>query len=311
MKNRITILFAMFCIITSHAFSQKSGTIYNLSNYANPNDTFRFSQGNNFIKLNFDTTGQNITWDYSSIQSNTQDVIKILAPNQSGYIFTPVSFQQKLDIAIPTIDTLYLNTIKIYDVLGFFDKANNQLSQLAIAGKVQGFAVKSKYDTPDIVYNFPIQYGNQKDSSSSSYTVSIPTMLYYKHSQKRVNSVEGYGTLKTPFGTFDVIKTKSIIYSTDTVSISNSGVPSYKYTNVIYQWLTPSKGMPVLAISRRIADGIMVSEKAEFMDSIRKYPAKASFVYSPLKPKQGDKVIFQNLSSNAITLSYIQKARSL
>jgi PKD repeat protein len=240
-----------------------------------------------------------ITWDYSSLTPYTQAIEQVMAPNSSGYIFTPLSFQNSLDRAEPVSDTLYIGSIELSNSYNFFDLTSTQYKQVARASQIEGVDMKTKYDSSDVVYQFPMQYGNAKDSSTSGYTISLAYKLYYIHSQKRVNEIEGEGTLITPYGTFSALKLKSTIYATDSFSIDTFGIPQYSYQTIEYKWFNPTYGYPLLEVKKEIISGVTISTKARYLDSIRYFTPAALFLYYPETPVQGESLTFQNLSSNA------------
>lgn len=301
MKNKIIIL--IFSLLIIKAFPQ-SAPIYYSSDYAEANDTFRISKTTTLLGFNFDTTGTNIIWDYSTLQAYTQYIKEIETPNSTGYIFLPPSFQNSLDLADPISDTIYLGSIQLSNVYNFFDTASSMLQQLAMACSIDNFTVKSKYTSADIVYKFPLMYGNAKDSSDSGYEINISSLLYYNHSQKRVNEVEGWGTLSTPLGTFSALKIKSTISCTDTLNVKGNGIPSYEYTIVEYKWMVPGKGVPVLKVINRLVSGFVVSQTAEYLDFPRYFKPTAAFTYYPTTPLDGQGVQFQNLTLNADTYNW-------
>ena len=126
--------------------------VFAYTDYAAKDDTFRISKADSLWFVNFDTTGVGITWDYSALMPYTQNVEKVLAPNSTGYVFTPPSFQSGLDRAEPISDTLYIGSIELSNTYNFFDLSSTQYKQMAKASKVEGVDMKTKFDTADVVY---------------------------------------------------------------------------------------------------------------------------------------------------------------
>lgn len=286
------VLFSIICNVQSQV-------VYAYTDYAAKDDTFRISKADSLWTTNFDTTGVGITWDYSSLTPYTQTLEKVLAPNATGYVFTPVNFQNSLDRAEPISDTVYIGSVELSNTYDFFDLTSTQYKQVASASEIEGVAMKTKYDSSDVVYTFPMQYGNVKDSSNSGYTMSIGSLLYYTHTQKRVNEIEGEGTLITPYGSFSALKLKSTVYATDSFSIDSFGVPQYSYQTIEYKWFNPTFGFPLLTVKKQLVSGVTVSITARYLDSIRYFTPEAYFAYYPTTPVQGESITFQNISSNA------------
>jgi PKD repeat protein len=299
-KNLLHLSIAILSLV----INANAQVIFNSTDYAAQNDTFRISKADSLWTTDFDTTGVGITWDYSLLTPYTQTVEEVIAPNSSGYIFTPVSFQNSLDRAEPISDTLYIGSIELTNTYNFFDLTSTQYKHVARASEIEGVEMKTKYDSSDVLYTFPMQYGNSKDSSNSGYTISIASILYYTHTQKRVNEIEGEGTLITPYGTFSTLKLTSTTVSTDSFSIDTFGIPQYSYTTVEYKWFNPNYGYPLLEVTKEIVSGITISISAGYLDSIRYFIPAALFAYYPETPVQGDAITFQNLSSNATSYSW-------
>lgn len=301
MKKKLLLLSL---VLFSFVYNAKSQVVFTYTDYAAKDDTFRISKADSLWTTNFDTTGVGITWDYSSLTPYTQTVEKVVAPTSTGYIFTPVSFQNSLDRAEPISDTLYIGSIELSNTYDFFDLTSTQYKQVARASEIEGFEIKTKYDSSDVLYTFPMQYGNAKDSSNSGYTISVSSILYYNHSQKRVNEIEGEGTLIMPYGTFSALKLKSTVYSTDSFSIDSFGIPQYSYQTVEYKWFNPNFGYPLLYVKKEIVSGITISVTARYLDSIRYFIPSSLFAYYPETPVQGDAITFQNLSTNASSYNW-------
>lgn len=295
MKKLLLLVNVLFSVI----INVQSQVVYTYTDYAVVDDTFRISKADSLWTTNFDTTGVGITWDYSSLAAYTQAVEKVIAPNSTGYIFTPPSFQNSLDRAEPISDTVYIGSIELSNTYDFFDLTSTQYKQVASASEIEGVAMKTKYDSSDVVYTFPMQYGNAKDSSNSGYTMTIGSLLYYTHTQKRVNEIEGEGTLITPYGSFSALKLKSTVYATDSFSIDSFGIPQYSFETIEYKWFNPNYGFPLLTVKKQIVSGVTVSVSARYLDSVRYFIPEAFFAYYPTTPVQGDAITFQNVSSNA------------
>ena len=126
------------------------------------------------------------------------------------------------------------------------------------------------YTTPDVVYIFPIVYGNM-DSSTSSFNTTIPLTLpvigsvnfNVTRSQKRVNNVDAWGSISTPAGTFDVLRVVSNIDRVDSFksTIFTFGTPS---NPVEYKWLAAGKKIPVLQINGNNVAGVFTKTNATF-----------------------------------------------
>ena len=59
-----------------------------------------------------------------------------------------------------------------------------------------------------VIYQLPLAYG-ATSASHSAYHVEIPNVGYYGFEQDRTNTVDGWGVITTPGGSFDVLRVKT------------------------------------------------------------------------------------------------------
>ncbi len=118
----------------------------------------------------------------------------------------------------------------------------------------------------DVLYHFPLNYTNS-DSGVFKFNISIPGIGYYGQRTKRINEVEGWGTVITPFGTFQSLKVKSTLYVTDTIYYTGIGfgISFPRPVSYEYKWLANGKIIPVLQINA-IGAGVTT---VQYLDSIR------------------------------------------
>jgi hypothetical protein len=121
------------------------------------------------------------------------------------------------------------------------------------------------YTSPDVIYTFPIAFGNA-DSSTSSFNLTIPlgaVNFNVTRNQKRVNNVDAWGSISTPAGTFDVLRVVSTINRIDSIKTSfiSFGTPT---NPVEYKWLAAGKKIPVLQINGNNVAGFFTKTNATF-----------------------------------------------
>jgi hypothetical protein len=161
------------------------------------------------------------------------------------------------------------------DAYEYYDYSGSKLQIKGFGANVtiSGVAapLPALYTSPDVIYVFPIAYGN-KDSSNSSFNVSLPLTLpaplnnitiTVKRVQKRVNEVDAWGAVTTPAGTFDVLRVVSKIDRIDSfkTSLFDIGTPS---SPVEYKWLGAGKKVPVLQINGNDIAGVFTPTNATF-----------------------------------------------
>jgi hypothetical protein len=105
------------------------------------------------------------------------------------------------------------------------------------------------YSPKDVLYRFPLNY-NDADSMESGFDINIPTLAEYAKARKRVNVVDGWGTLMLPSGNFSVLRIKSTIYDRDSIALSAIPFPVViPSTTIEYKWLGLQQGEPLLQIN--------------------------------------------------------------
>ena len=201
-----------------------------------------------------------------------------------------------------------ISTIAITNSNDYFKKSTAQLKQVASSFKLNyngtQIPIQNQYTSPDIIYNFPINFGNT-DNSNSGYTTTIPTLYYQNRAITRTNVVDGWGTVITPNGNYaNTLRITSNITQNDTTAVGGIGLPRIIRTSRELKWLDTTKKYPVLIVTQDNVANNWVTNKVEYMDIQRNFQTTALFVYSPINPVAGATVNFQNLSTNGTIYSW-------
>ncbi|MEO1449464.1 MAG: PKD domain-containing protein [Bacteroidota bacterium] len=322
-------LMVLLLTCSSIAFAQPT---YTANDYAAQGDTFIVSRLTiNLTGLDFAATGTNTTWDYSSIQPNAQDVVRFLDPADAGYRFAyitncvlnggnpftcPGQFDDLTNLALQTFDggNLGLDNVLpvgISNVVRHFNKSSGQLEEtiLGISAGISGAAipVPIEFTRPDTLLRFPLTFGTT-DSAESEFGLDLTGIgapVAFEARQKRVNTVEGWGSITTPLQTYpNALKVKTLIFNDDSVTINGTTAPGSQGTQVFYSWYVPGVGIPVLEASGTVVLGAELITQIDFLDTLRCIEPNALYVNFPLAPvidqSTGDVTVsFTNLSSNA------------
>ena len=221
---------------------------------------YRLSVINNLHNANITATGQNYNWDFSQLTPNTQTVDTFFTILSTQYI--PVAYNliyndpfdqaHKADVVTRSFNsTNPFPQIQITENFNFYKSSNSGYSQVGQGAKINGVPTPMKYDNAESFFTFPMTFGNT-DSSVSKYSLNIPGVGYYGETIKRVNLVDGFGTLATPYGTFDVMRVKSLINTKDTIYLDtiHFGIHLNKPLETQYIWLGDNQGDPLLFISK-------------------------------------------------------------
>lgn len=229
----------------------------NQTDMPSPGDTIRTSTGLNLDFVDITATGENYNWDFSQLIPISQAVDTFVGPLQTPIFYWPF-FLLSSNLASPIIGDLPIPNIPVSDVYTFYNNNSSNFHEVGSAATWAGIPLPFKFDTPDILYVFPMNYGDV-DSSESGYEFGIPDLGYLLVDRKRVNHVDGWGTLVTPFGTFDVLRQKSEVYEYDSLFIDSLGIGvpvTRSYTE--YKWLAKGMKIPVLQVDDNIGGLVAV-----------------------------------------------------
>ncbi|MBS1763424.1 MAG: T9SS type A sorting domain-containing protein [Bacteroidetes bacterium] len=227
--------------------------------------------------VDFTTTGAGQTWDFSSLVPQSQDTSSFLSVNSTGNIyslfFVNSGFNSnRANIAraegnIPTIPNL---PITLSDPFSFYYKSSNDYRQQGLGITISGIQTPISYSSKDVVYTFPMNFNNA-DSCNAAWSFSIPNLGYYGFSQKRVNHVDGWGTLITPYGTFNALRMRTVLAAHDSLYADTLGF-GYGMDRdkvVEYKWFGQNQLIPLLQITTMDMLGIEVVTGIAYRDSVR------------------------------------------
>ena len=159
------------------------------------------------------------------------------------------------------------------------------------------------YNPHDTVYRFPVKYGNI-DSSDAKFGLQIPGIGYYGQKIHRVNYVDGWGTLITPFGTFQTLRVKSLLTIKDTIAdTSGIGFTIPRPLQYEFKWLKQGGKIPYMQVTANNVAGKPVVSQIAYRDSIRD-----SVIYIGIHEVHNPNFnfqIFPNPASNYCLMEYL------
>jgi hypothetical protein len=188
---------------------------------------------------------------------------------------TPFVFQLLFlssDYAQPLLNGGNVAGNTLSDAFEYYDYASSDSrlqvrgfgGNILIPGQTTSIPLPALYSSPDIMYRFPMQYGNI-DSSNSGFNVTLPLGgivgdITLKRNQKRVNEVDGWGRITIPSGgTYDVLRQVSKIKRIDSfiTGFFPVGFPSQP---IEFKWLAQGMKYPVLQINgNQTGNGITIT----------------------------------------------------
>jgi len=306
MKKIYTVLFSLLL-----SWQLSAQITINSADLPSANDTFRVSTGQAFSGMDATISGANANWDYSQLTSTAQSVDSFLTVGSTATVYSIVFFDNvvnpnRANQAVRGPSFNFGGQIDISDVFNFYYKSSSIYKQVGFGAAVNGVTIPVIYSPHEVIYNLPINFGDT-DSSTSGYELDLTSTigLYYKVNRTRHNIVDGWGTLTTPYGTFDALRVMTTIGERDSIYIDSLGIGfnTPVVTTKEYKWLGLAQGVPLLQINTT-NNGIVT--QITYKDSL---PSSSSDIVSP-DEAQAIRSLFPNPSAGPSVLHFELKHRS-
>jgi hypothetical protein len=274
------------------------------------NDTFRFSNAQITPAIDPVPTGANFTWDFSFLQPVSQDIDTFRTVSSTGgtyaLYFADLAFNsnranqaKKGNLGVPNVPLG--GGVTVSDVVAFYYKSTTLYQQTGYGATINNIGVPIGFNSKDVLYRFPMNFGDT-DTSPSDFNINIPNLGYYGHDQVRVSEVDGWGTLITPYGTFNTLRIKSSITGNDTLFLDTLGF-GFNFPSpatIEYKWLGTTKNIPLLQITMTAGSfgGAPQISSVTYRDSIRTLTS-ISEAGNPI----GSMSVFPNPANDWVTIS--------
>ncbi|MDG1476902.1 MAG: T9SS type A sorting domain-containing protein [Vicingaceae bacterium] len=298
MKKLIT-LFTL-TIATVCSFAQI--TITNVDMPA-VSDTFRLSTTVNTQGLDPVLTGPNFSWNFSTLVPDSQQVDTFFTVAS-----TPALYQLYFNnpFFYPGYDATYAKRgfeisfpqVTVSEVFNYTKNTPTAFDNVGFGANINGIPASVQNIPIDKEYEFPLTYtnGTTSTTSLSEFELTIPTLGHYGQNMERVTTVDGWGSLVLPNGTYNVLRVKSVLNRVDTVYVDQFGFgfTTPRPEEIEYKWLAAGTGMPVL---KMISNAGVVSQ-IEYQDD---YVAPVSV---RVQSKINNVVVFPNPTKHHLVIDY-------
>ena len=264
----------LFLCLSSFAFSQITITS---SDMPGSGDTLRFSAANldSLTLATYQQTGANVTWDFSHLTPNSQDLNSYVSASSTSYGFF---FLGSNKFGIEIIDTLDLGIAMLTNIYDFYKNSTTSFEAEGRGITFSGFPVPSFYSDNDEIYQFPLDYSDY-DSTTFDFTTNIPLIATLVTTGYRINNVDAYGTIITPYGTKQCIRVVTDVISQDSVNVAGLGGFSFPNHLREYKWLAVGEKYPILNVSGTVVAGAFIENSVTYRDSFRNLDT-----FNPLAP---------------------------
>lgn len=276
--------FLLFSItfFTMIAFAQVS---YLSTDFAAIGYSQFVSSSVNDADYNFVETAENFNWNYSGLVALNQETVSYINPNDTGYkdrwcllnfLIVPTicntQFNNNFNLATQLVESIDLGGASVGNVYAHMRKTATNLQnrmiglEVPLDGNTEKIVIN--YTQPDTIYEFPFTFGSTNTSVSQAGLNLNPLLpISITIAQERINSVEGWGSLTTPFGTFEnVLKMKTVLNTL--TNINNDGeiteIPTITHE---YKWFDKAHGIPVLEVTGPVVDGVWTAANIRYIDN--------------------------------------------
>ncbi|MEL6591263.1 MAG: T9SS type A sorting domain-containing protein [Bacteroidota bacterium] len=299
--KKLSILFAMMGAMLSLSAQI---TITN-ADMPSPGDVYYQSIPDTILGLDVSQTGTNFNWDFSN-------VMPVLQTRDTFISVSDVPFAIRFQLPLTANLVQFLETpdsigpFALGEGYQVYQNGTTNFEDLGLGGVLNGLPLAFVNDPTDKVYFFPLGFGDQ-DSSMSVAEISVPNLFFIRQERKRVNEVDGWGTLTTPFGSFNTIRVKSEITGQDTISFDTLAISFSVPTTTEYKWLGNGQGVPLMQINTNRIDslgGMDIVTSIRYQDSLR-FLGPNSIV----RPQAKSLSMYPNPASQAVQLDWAEQLR--
>ncbi|PJJ48006.1 hypothetical protein [Hymenobacter chitinivorans] len=230
--------------------------------------------------------GANQTWNYAGLLPTAQTVDRYVAVSATAPIYQ-LSFgafagPNRATVAAPEpLPVAATGLFPITDPYQFYAVAAatatvQDYRSVGFGGTLAGLTVPVTYRSTaeqDVIYRFPLSYASVPDSSQSFFETPTAAAAtgYLNRKRKRVNKVDAWGTLTTPFGTFQTIRVVSKLLDHDSIAIG--GAPGLGFAVPVtreYKWLAKNHHVPLLTITTQEIGGAETVTAVQYRDVYRR-----------------------------------------
>jgi hypothetical protein len=225
-----------------------------------PGDSLRYSNVAP-IGVDYQLTGAGTTWDYRNLTPLSQDrddYVYSLATPYAFYFFGINQYGTKI------ADSIGGGPFVFTQVYNFFKSDNSTFQAEGVGFRYSGVPLAAYYDDEDEVFQFPMEYGD-RDSSTFRFSVDLGNGLRFSEEGYRINEVDGWGTIVTPYDSVPCLRLVSTTIAVDTIVFN--GFPfATPNEQITYKFLANGIHIPVLEINGRIEQGQFMPQRVRYRD---------------------------------------------
>jgi hypothetical protein len=230
--------------------------------------------------------GANQRWNYAGLVATAQIVDRYVAVSATAPIYqlsfgvfggvnrATVAASEPLPLAATSLFPI-TDPYQFYSVAAA-NAATQDFRSVGFGGTLAGLSVPVTYRSQaeqDVIYRFPLSFASSPDSSQSFFETPAAAAAtgYLSRKRKRVNKMDAWGTLITPFGTFQAIRVVSKLLDHDSIAFSGSpGIGLDVPLTREYKWLASGQHVPLLTITTQVVGGAETVTAVQYRDVYRR-----------------------------------------
>lgn len=246
-------------------------------------DTLRLSQAAALPAgaPSFSQSGANQTWNYASLAPVSQRVERSVsvadaATGLQAFTFGALGGVNRATLAQPRSLPAGAGTaLPISDPKEFFNLSASDFRSVGFGATYSGTGLPITYSSQakqDVLYRFLLAFGGAAQVSYSFFEVAVPGTATLSQRRQRTNVVDGWGSVTTPFGTFQALRVVTTLIDHDSLAVgaTPAGPATLLPTQRQYKWLAPGVHVPVLTITTTEVAGTQQVTAVEYRDSYRR-----------------------------------------
>ena len=274
--------FAIICVLLTMSHHVAGQISVLASDFPGKGDTVRYSSVTTIN--NYEVTGASFLWDFSALVPQSQMLMKHFDADSAD------AFIQSLfgSVVIPKYRATYylparelpLATISgfldlpVDEIYRFYRKTNEEMTVIGLSISAMGFGIGKRADSIEVAYKYPMVYG-QSYSSEGSVDLDLSAIAPFalKQYRTRTSEVDGWGTVKTPYGSFSCLRIHHVINELDSIYIDFGTGPFWFPLELPviheYEWWAKEQKGPVMKVVASEIFGTMVPTQVLYRDVFR------------------------------------------
>ena len=268
-------LLGAFLVVGIPLFSQITVAS---SDFPEGGDTVLVSISSDF-EYDFVSSGADYDWNYDALNMIDQRIDTFFDIDDANVLYQIVfnngwfDPDYQADYYTPLLNFAFPETdaVPIGNPVGFTKIESDKVEIIGVGLEISGIKVPIKNEIIDVEYELPMNYGDEWESNSFFEVDLNPAFDgILRRYQERVSEVDGWGEVTTPFGTFEVVRTKSFLDFTDSLRISFGEITTWielpTPSQVVYSWWAKDQKIPVLQVVAQDIGGTETIASVEYKE---------------------------------------------